>query len=90
MIYRKHQHYITRLIASISGVQTGRKFPAPRDGIAASVPKMPQADLSVHCGVDKAVYVFPSEHYSWFQDALQQDAYSPGQFGENLTTLGLL
>lgn len=49
-----------------------------------------QADLSVHGGVDKAVYAFPEEHYSWFQDELQQDAYSPGQFGENLTTHGLL
>ena len=49
-----------------------------------------QADLSVHGGVDKAVYAFPSEHYSFFQAELQQDAYPPGQFGENLTTQGLL
>ncbi|MCP4765691.1 MAG: MOSC domain-containing protein [Gammaproteobacteria bacterium] len=49
-----------------------------------------QADLSVHGGVDKAVYAFPSEHYSFFQAELQQDAYPRGQFGENLTTVGLL
>jgi MOSC domain-containing protein YiiM len=49
-----------------------------------------QADLSVHGGVDKAVYLFPSEHYSYFQAELQQDEYAPGQFGENLTTQGML
>ena len=49
-----------------------------------------QADLEVHGGVDKAVYAFPGEHYSWYQDRLQQDTYLPGQFGENLTTEGLI
>ncbi len=49
-----------------------------------------QADLSVHGGVDKAVYAFPSEHYAYFQQALQHDEYAPGQFGENLTTEGLI
>jgi len=49
-----------------------------------------QADLSVHGGVDKAVYAFPSEHYSYFQTELQQGEYPPGQFGENLTTEGLI
>jgi MOSC domain-containing protein YiiM len=49
-----------------------------------------QADLTVHGGVDKAVYAFPSEHYSWYQSELKQDAYAPGQFGENLTTEGML
>jgi MOSC domain-containing protein YiiM len=49
-----------------------------------------QADLTVHGGVDKAVYAFPFEHYSYYQEALKQDAYEPGQFGENLTTEGML
>ena len=49
-----------------------------------------QADLSVHGGVDKAVYAFPSEHYSAYQSELGQDPYPPGQFGENLTTQGML
>jgi MOSC domain-containing protein YiiM len=49
-----------------------------------------QADLSVHGGVDKAVYAFPSEHYSFYQDELNQTGYLPGQFGENLTTEGLI
>lgn len=49
-----------------------------------------QADLKLHGGVDKAVYAFPSEHYRFFEETLEQDAYPPGQFGENLTTEGLL
>ena len=49
-----------------------------------------QADLSVHGGVDKAVYAFPSEHYSAYQSELGQESYPPGQFGENLTTQGML
>jgi MOSC domain-containing protein YiiM len=49
-----------------------------------------QADLSVHGGIDKAVYAFPSEHYAFYQAELEQPPWAPGQFGENLTTEGLL
>ena len=49
-----------------------------------------QADPSVHGGVDKAVYAFPSEHYEFYRELLGQESYEPGQFGENLTTAGLL
>jgi MOSC domain-containing protein YiiM len=49
-----------------------------------------QADLTVHGGVDKAVYAFPAEHYSYYQKILQQAPYETGQFGENLTTEGML
>lgn len=56
-----------------------------------------QADLSVHGGLDKAVYVYPSEHYSFWQAARQaaglasiDDALPWGAMGENLTTRGLL
>lgn len=49
-----------------------------------------QADLSVHGGIDKAVYAFPSEHYAYFQTELGQAPWEPGQFGENLTTEGIL
>ena len=49
-----------------------------------------QADLTVHGGLDKAVYAFPAEHYEYYQEILKQDPYEPGQFGENLTTEGML
>jgi MOSC domain-containing protein YiiM len=48
-----------------------------------------QADLSVHGGVDKAVYAYPSEHYSYWRDQLPEVEFPWGAFGENLTTEGL-
>ena len=47
-----------------------------------------QADLSVHGGVDKAVYVYPSEHYPFWRRELDLEDLPWGSFGENLTTEG--
>lgn len=49
-----------------------------------------QADLTVHGGADKAVYAYPAEHYEYWQRQLPDITFSWGQFGENLTTAGLL
>ena len=49
-----------------------------------------QADLSVHGGENKAVYGYPIEHYSVWSDELGRTDLEHGQFGENLTTRGLL
>ena len=50
-----------------------------------------QADLSVHGGPDKAVYVYPDAHYVWWRDALPEKTplLHAGGFGENLTVSGL-
>lgn len=49
-----------------------------------------QADLSVHGGPEKAVYVYPSEHYEpWRAELPEADLAAWGAFGENLTTAGL-
>ena len=48
-----------------------------------------QADLSVHGGPTKAVYVYPSEHYEFWKQELPQMALPWGMFGENFTTEGL-
>ncbi len=48
-----------------------------------------QADLTVHGGTEKAVYLYPSEHYPHWQAELERELPS-GMFGENLTTEGLL
>ena len=48
-----------------------------------------QADLSVHGGPDKAVYGYPSEHYSYWKKELGGPALPWGAFGENFTTEGL-
>ena len=48
-----------------------------------------QADLTVHGGPDKAVYAYPSEHYGPWREQLGREL-TAGNFGENLTTEGLL
>ena len=49
-----------------------------------------QSDLTVHGGEDKAVYVYPSEHYAYWREQLPDMELPWGAFGENLTTEGLL
>jgi MOSC domain-containing protein YiiM len=49
-----------------------------------------QSDLSVHGGPDKAIYAYPSEHYSYWRSRLPDLNFPWGAFGENFTTEGLL
>ena len=49
-----------------------------------------QADLSVHGGLDKAVYLYPAEHYVYWQEEYPGMQLPWGMFGENLTTEGML
>jgi MOSC domain-containing protein YiiM len=49
-----------------------------------------QADLSVHGGEYKAVYCYPSEHYTYWRKELPGYDLTAGNFGENFTTEGLL
>jgi MOSC domain-containing protein YiiM len=49
-----------------------------------------QSDLTVHGGIDKAVYAYPSEHYQFWQRELPEMELPWGVFGENLTTEGLI
>ena len=72
--------------------------------VPGAVPVLPlgllgdeQADLSIHGGLEKAVYAYPSEHYAFWQDARRQaglggidDSLPHGSLGENLTLEGLL
>ena len=48
-----------------------------------------QADLSVHGGPSKAVYVYPSEHYDYWKHESPEMKLPWGMFGENFTTAGL-
>ena len=72
--------------------------------VSGDVPVMPlglmgdeQADLSIHGGLEKAIYAYPSEHYPFWRDArlsagvsLLDESLPPGLLGENLTLAGLL
>jgi MOSC domain-containing protein YiiM len=48
-----------------------------------------QSDLTVHGGVHKAVYAYPSEHYDYWRRELGRTELPWGMFGENLTVDGL-
>ena len=66
---------------------------SPIDGRAAVKPFNiegdQQADLRVHGGEQKAVYLYPSEHYTFWREELPGMDLPPGMFGENLTTEGI-
>ena len=49
-----------------------------------------QANKKLHGGIEKAVCVYPAEHYEAWRNELRRPDLSYGDFGENLTTLGLL
>ena len=56
-----------------------------------------QADLTLHGGLDKAVYAYPHEHYAYWLTqrrahsvSLFDEVLPPGFVGENLTLEGLL
>ncbi len=48
-----------------------------------------QADLTVHGGVDKAVYAYPAEYYEFWKKERPDLHFEAGFFGENLSTTGL-
>jgi MOSC domain-containing protein YiiM len=49
-----------------------------------------QADLKAHGGVDKAVYLYPIEHYDFWRKELDEEIEELGSFGENFTVRGML
>jgi MOSC domain-containing protein YiiM len=49
-----------------------------------------QSDLTVHGGIDKAAYLYPSEHYAYWRAELPGMALPWGVFGENFSAEGIL
>ena len=49
-----------------------------------------QADLNAHGGPHRAVYCYAQENYSYWAAQLERRDFRYGQFGENLTTLGVV
>jgi MOSC domain-containing protein YiiM len=72
-------------------VQTGgRKHPVPEAYLHAThLAGDGQADLKNHGGPDKAVCVYPHDHYPYWEQALGAPL-EPGAFSENLTLAGAL
>jgi MOSC domain-containing protein YiiM len=78
--YRGHQIRTGIFKTPVSGPVMVRQFNLEGDA---------QADLTVHGGLDKAVYVYAAENYALWQAELNREL-PYGKFGENLTTTGLL
>ena len=79
---------------SEEGLVTTAIFKQPVDG-RVRVNKLnlegdAQADLTVHGGWSKAVYAYPGEHYEYWRKELPEMELGDSQFGENLTTEGLI
>jgi MOSC domain-containing protein YiiM len=54
-----------------------------------------QADLNVHGGLEKAIYIYPVEHYPFWNELLTRETKKPialehGALGENFTIEGLV
>jgi len=69
--------------------------PAPVEITPLGVKGDEQADLSVHGGIEKAIYVYPAEHYIFWNELLTRETKQPvhlkhGAIGENFTIEGLL
>ncbi|WP_305987331.1 MOSC domain-containing protein [Roseibium sp. MMSF_3544] len=49
-----------------------------------------QADIEVHGGPDKALHIYPSEHYRHWREAFpdHQQKFHAGGFGENISSAG--
>ena len=76
---------------SISNLENATKIQIGNLGIQGDE----QADLSVHGGLEKAVYVYPVEHYAFWNELLTRETKNPtnlkyGSIGENFTIEGLL
>jgi MOSC domain-containing protein YiiM len=84
---------LPREIAVPNGVVLTGIFKSPVEGKIAlrgyNLEGDRQADLTVHGGPYKAVYLYPSEHYSYWTKQLPGFDLPPGVFGENLTTEGM-
>lgn len=69
--------------------------PTPVEITGLGVKGDEQADLSVHGGMEKAIYVYTAEHYAFWNELLTRETKKPvnlqhGAIGENFTIEGLL
>ena len=76
---------------SISSLQN----PIPVEITRLGVKGDEQADLTVHGGIEKAIYVYPAEHYAFWNELLTRETkklvnLNFGAIGENFTIEGLL
>jgi len=95
------------MIWRIEQLRVGRPVPLGRNGEPSAIEKQPiedavlltehgldgdaQGDTKRHGGKEKAVHLYPRDHYAVWQNELPAVAarFRPGAFGENLVVAGL-
>ena len=90
-----HPNYKSVASAIRKNVVSDLENPAQVEITTLGVKGDEQADLSVHGGIEKAIYVYPSEHYAFWSELLTRETKKPvdlqhGAIGENFTIEGLL
>ena len=90
-----HPNYSTVASAINKQAISTLAIPAPIEITRLGVVGDEQADLSVHGGIEKAIYVYPIEHYAFWNELLSRETKKSvelplGAFGENFTIEGLL
>ena len=90
-----HPNYSTVASAINKQAISTLAIPAPIEITRLGVAGDEQADLSVHGGIEKAIYVYPIEHYAFWNELLTRETKKSvdlplGAFGENFTIEGLL
>jgi len=90
-----HPNYSTVASAINKQAISTLAIPAPIEITRLGVAGDEQADPSVHGGIEKAIYVYPIEHYAFWNELLTRETKKSvdlplGAFGENFTIEGLL
>ncbi len=90
-----HPNYKSVASAIRKKVVSTLEHPTQVEITALGVKGDEQADLSVHGGIEKAIYVYPAEHYAFWNALLTRETKQPvhlqhGAIGENFTIEGLL
>ena len=85
-----HPNYSTVASAIDKKSISNLASPAPIEITRLGVAGDEQADLSVHGGIEKAIYVYPIEHYDFWNALLTRETKKSvelplGAFGENFT-----
>lgn len=90
-----HPNYRSVASAIHKKSMSNLESPTPIEITALGIKGDEQADPSVHGGIEKAIYVYPAEHYSFWNALLSRETKQTvdlqyGAIGENFTIEGLL
>jgi len=76
-----HPNYKSVASAIRKQVVSNIDNPAPVEISTLGIKGDEQADLSVHGGIEKAIYVYPAEHYTFWNELLTRKLSGPLTYG---------